>query len=71
MTHRQFRNRTGADLARRFVPLCGLKPDSLRQSATLDREIPPERRRCLASQLEALTETLTEIARDLRAEDTL
>jgi formylglycine-generating enzyme required for sulfatase activity len=66
MTHREIRSRLGADIARRVVVGCGLKPNSLRQLAVLDREIPLERRLCLASNLEALAGDLTQLARELR-----
>jgi hypothetical protein len=67
MTHRELRERLGPEIARRVVVGCGLKPNSLRQIAVLDREIPPERRLCLASNLEALSGDLTRLARELRA----
>ena len=73
MTHRDFRDRVGADIARKVIKDCGLKPNSLRQIATLNREIPADRRVCLAKALDALAvslaKTLNNIARELRAED--
>lgn len=69
MTHRDFRDRVGADIARRVIVGCGLRVDSLRQKAVMDRTIPAGRRLCLAAALEALAANLTNVARELRAED--
>lgn len=69
MTHRDFRDRVGSDIARRLIVGCGLRVNSLRQKAVMDRTIPAGRCLCLADALEALAANLTNIARDLRAED--
>jgi len=69
MTHRDFRYKVGADIARRVIVGCCLRVDSLRQKDVMDRTIPAVRRLCLADALETLAANLLNIARELRAED--
>ena len=69
MTYRHLRTLTGNPILRQIAAVCGLKPGSLHQPTLLDTTIPTKRRLCLADALEALAANLTNIARELRAED--